>query len=306
METLFKLLVKMPQKEIFRGLPSILRSYGYQAVVREKSIYAEGQIPIALIGHLDTVFPEYTRDNLEIFYDQQKRVMWSPDGLGADDRAGIDMILHILATTNLRPHLLFTCDEETTLAGAKELTSIPCPFKELSYIIELDRQGTNDCVFYQCGNHNFQQYIQTFGFKAALGSYTDISVIGPAWNIACVNLSVGYYNEHSFAEYLNWKEWEKTFSRVKTMLTKPTLVPWVYQKIDYPTEPLYTCDYCDGRFSLSELDQVGLDKNSYLLLCKSCQKEAHVKECKSCGKLFLPYGNEHICDACYEKYIENK
>jgi hypothetical protein len=306
MKNLFKVLVKITQEEIFHQLPSILCLYGYTPTSCEKSIYAEGQIPIALIAHLDTVFPEHTRNNLDIFYDQKREVLWSPDGLGADDRAGIAMILQILATTDLRPHLLFTCDEESSLAGAKELAKMPCPFKELSYIIELDRQGTNDCVFYQCGNHNFQQYIQTFGFDTALGSYTDISIIGPAWNVACVNLSVGYYNEHSLTEYLNCKEWEYTFTRLKTMLTKPTLVPWLYQKEEYPVEPLYTCDFCDRRFSLSELDQIILDKNSYLLLCKSCQKEAHVKECKSCGKLFLPYGNEHICDICYEEYTKDK
>ena len=41
----------------------------------------------------------------------QKNVMISPDGLGADDRAGVFMIMNIVKA-GFRPHVIFTTDEE--------------------------------------------------------------------------------------------------------------------------------------------------------------------------------------------------
>ena len=36
---------------------------------------------------------------------------------------------------------------------------------DLKYIIELDRRGSDDCVFYQCDNHEFDAYVEKFGFQ---------------------------------------------------------------------------------------------------------------------------------------------
>jgi putative aminopeptidase FrvX len=81
-------------------------------------------------------------------------VIWSPDALGADDRAGVFAIIKILQS-GLRPHIIFTTDEETGGYGAKALTSNACPFQDVRYFIELDRQGALDCVFYNCDNKHF-------------------------------------------------------------------------------------------------------------------------------------------------------
>jgi hypothetical protein len=295
-------ILRLTTNELFEALTSILPSY-YTKISSSPHEYivAEGSIPIALVAHLDTVFSENSRADMEIFYDEEQKVMWSPDGLGTDDRAGVAMILALISQTDMRPHIIFTVGEETNLDGARALSEIPCPFENLSYLLELDRQGYQECVFYGCENTNFQTYIQTFGFHKEKGSYSDISFIAPAWNTACVNLSVGYFNEHSLAEYLNLDCWHDTFMRLKRMLTAGNLEHWEY-KGRKKTFHTATCDYCDKEFPIVTLKPVVIDRNSELYLCPHCRESAGVKVCSVCGKAFLPFTNEQVCDKCWDAY----
>ena len=145
--------------------------------------------------------------------------MWSPQLLGADDRAGVYAIIQIIEA-GYKPHVIFTTDEEIGAAGSQALvTQKPdCPLENLKAIFQLDRRGSDDCVFYDCDNPDFTKYVESFGFKEAYGSFSDISVIAPAWGVAAANLSVGYYNEHQKIEILKVRELEKTIERVKKIL----------------------------------------------------------------------------------------
>lgn len=60
--------------------------------------------------------------------------MWSPQGLGADDRAGIFAIIQIIKS-GLRPHIILTTDEEVGGVGADLLSKNGNPFADLRYII---------------------------------------------------------------------------------------------------------------------------------------------------------------------------
>lgn len=171
----------------------------YENVIITKDyIVAIGEIPIALVAHLDTV---YKTPVSNLYYDRQKCIMWSPEGLGADDRAGVFAIIKILHE-GLRPTIIFTTDEEQGGRGATVLGTQNCPTK-LKYMIELDRRGESDCVFYDCYNPEFVKYIESFGFKEAYGSFSDISFLMPPWKVCGVNLSIGYEEEHSYIEQLN-------------------------------------------------------------------------------------------------------
>jgi hypothetical protein len=164
----------------------------------------------------------------------RKNVLWSPQGLGADDRAGVFAIIQVLKA-NLRPHIIFTTDEEVGGVGAMMLAEKKCPFEDLRYMIELDRRGTNDCVFYQCDNEDFTKYVEQFGFIEAFGTFSDICELSPAWKVAGVNLSIGYQNEHSVSETLHVNAMLATIEKVKKMLQEPVdeipffnFVPAVY------------------------------------------------------------------------------
>ena len=85
----------------------------------------------------------------------------------------------------------------------------------LKLIIEIDRRGSNDAVFYQCANIDFEKYIIGKGFKTAQGSFSDILLIAPKLSIAAVNLSSGYYNAHSLHEYIIRSELESTTKKIR-------------------------------------------------------------------------------------------
>lgn len=206
---------QLKQPQLMKAMKHYLSMKYENVIVTKEYLIAVGEIPVALVAHLDTVFKEPPHD---IFYDRVKNVMWSPDGLGADDRAGVYAIVQILKS-GLRPTVIFTTDEELGCLGAEALAEqVKTPYTDLKYIIELDRRGSNDCVFYSCNNPEFDAYVESFGFVTNFGSFSDISAICPAWKIAGVNLSIGYYDEHSISETLYIGQMYDTIRKVKHML----------------------------------------------------------------------------------------
>jgi hypothetical protein len=67
-------------------------------------------------------------------------------------------------------------------------------------------------------NYKFEDYITSFGFEMKSGTSSDICKICPKWEIAGVNLSIGYELEHTEFETLNVDALLSTVSRVKEML----------------------------------------------------------------------------------------
>ena len=191
---LFKYICTLQDEYLTEFLAQTLREHYNNVIVTNDYILAEGSIPIALCAHMDTVAQIPLRN---IFYDAEETVMWSPELLGADDRAGIFAILWIVVN-GYKPTVIFTNDEEIGGLGAKALVrDYPkSPFGKIKFIIEIDRRGSKDAVYYFCDNRDFESMISSFGFKTAYGTFSDISVIAPQWGCAAVNVSAGYYNEH--------------------------------------------------------------------------------------------------------------
>lgn len=227
----FKQIAQLKQSGLKKVLVSFLRKHYNQNRVfySEHYIYAIGDIPIALVAHLDTVHKKVPS---QIFWDREEDVIWSPQGLGADDRAGVYAIMQIISS-GLRPHIIFTTDEEIGGIGAILLSKRTKPFTDLRYMIELDRRGFVDCVFYDCNNEDFEKYVESFGFETDWGTYSDICELSPNWEIAGVNLSIGYFNEHSFAEYLEPNVLMNTVEKVKEMLKTPKEDIPVFKYIPY-------------------------------------------------------------------------
>ena len=228
---LLKQLLKKTQSELLQYLSGELKKYYTNITITDEYIAAQGTIPIVLIAHLDTVFIDEHRKDMTIVYDKEQQILWSPQGLGTDDRAGVFMILTLLKETDLRPHILFTTNEETEATGALAVADITMKnklFGNVSYIIELDRQGYLEAVYYDCDNPDFEEYITSFGFETRAGTFTDISIICPEWDVAGVNLSVGYYYEHSYAEHFYLAAWYNTYKRLIEMLKAETGKVWKY------------------------------------------------------------------------------
>ena len=327
---IFEKIVSMDQTSLKKTVVRFMRKKYDKVVETDKYIYAEGEIPVALVAHMDTVFKVPPTN---VFYDKQKNVMWSPEGLGADDRAGVFMIMSIV-NAGFRPHIIFTTDEEIGGIGAKEITKKKNPFADLKYIIQLDRRGSTDCVFYDCDNKDFVKYVESFGFVETWGSFSDISYLCPAWGVAGTNLSVGYKNEHSVSETLYVNAWFSTFEKVKKMLSEEEIpffkyIPYIYNyrncysasayddwwsDVDYnldsieyfPTEDdeIDACSFCHTICDSSELLYVqGMD-GTLRPVCYECLRD-HISWCDMCDKPFEinPEAEEvaFYCPSCLEK-----
>lgn len=233
-------LFRLSSKQVLDASERLLRSCGYLDIIRDKNnnyVYARGNMPICLVSHTDTVFTETPK----MYYDKNENVIWSKKGLGADDRAGVAAIHHIITENkkgDQRPHILFVNFEESGGDGTREFIKAvsDCP-SGINLIIELDRRGKKDAVFYDCDNPLILEYLEKFGFSEAYGTFSDIAVLCPAWKVGGVNLSIGYYNEHTALEYFKIDEWQTTVKRVQDILSNPPdkLLEYIPDEWAYPS-----------------------------------------------------------------------
>ena len=183
----FESILKMTQRELKEHLVQQLRAHDYEPVCKSGFLYAEGTVPVLLVAHLDTV---HTHRPDIICCSEDGRYLMSPYGIGGDDRAGVYMILMLMRECHC--HILFCEDEELGGVGARKFTNSKLR-PEVNYIVELDRRGRNDAVFYHCDNPDFREFVCRFGFKDDSGSFSDISVVAPHLKTAAVNISAGYF-----------------------------------------------------------------------------------------------------------------
>jgi acetylornithine deacetylase/succinyl-diaminopimelate desuccinylase-like protein len=255
-------IFKMDTADVLNGLESVLTEYGYHPVNFGSFVYAKGNVPVMLIAHCDTVFDkrkESDKDKL-VFWDKETNVMWSPSGLGSDDRSGVLGILALLED-GYRPFVLFTDEEETGGRGAKdfcEYLDFTKASLEVSYIIELDRQGSKEAVFYDDGNEEFQKMVLSHGFNIDMGTFTDISIICPHTHISGVNLSCGFNNAHQQTEYFSIDSLQYTVDIVSKMLEEVAALTesHVYKYIDNSYD--YFTSYYD-RDNLLLMSTPGID-----------------------------------------------
>lgn len=292
-------------------------------------LYATGNVPIMLVAHMDTVHKNPPRT---IWMSLDCNKLKCDEGIGGDDRNGVAMIMDIVETLGeeIRPYILFTEDEEIGGLGARDFTKLNIR-PELNFIVELDRRGRDDAVFYDCDNEEFIDFIEEFGFKESFGSFSDISVIAEPLGVAAVNLSSGYYQAHTVNEYVNLHEMDEIMDKVINIIKSQT-VPETSKKFDYikkkytyskgynkyydyydrwdnwngyqttkkssiPNNEIDVCQYC-GSIATTE-DEMGQP------VCNSCAKELGMVKCAECGKYDYPQymyqgdDKKYYCEDCF-------
>jgi hypothetical protein len=277
---LIKTLCEYDKDTLKKELIKILKYKDYSPYITENFIVAEGDIPVALVAHMDTVFFHSVRPK-DFLYDSKKKVLWTPHGTGFDDRAGIAIILDIIMQTDLRPHIIFTDGEESGGIGANDLIKKfqSCPF-ECYYLVQLDRANKKDAVFYNCNNKEFEDYIDSYGFETDIGTFTDISIIAPTWEIAAVNLSVGYLDEHTSSERLCYSWWKNTKDKLTSML------------IGIETGEVTT------KFKYIPRKPIKISGGQYI---------QSIGQCLICNSFIFNNNSNHnisICENCYNKYYK--
>ena len=164
---LFERLVSLSQKELKKAMSQYLKAKYDNVIFTKDYLVAIGDIPVALVAHLDTV---YRTPVSNLYYDQRKGVLWSPDGLGADDRAGIFAVLKILQD-GYRPSIIFTTDEETGMVGANHLDTSVLKSKRM---INIDSEEDDTMTVSCAGGADF---LATFNFHRETVNGTEIELI---------------------------------------------------------------------------------------------------------------------------------
>ena len=310
-EKLIKIF-KLDQPKVNNYVTQVLNSYYSEVTVGNGYVYAQGTIPVLLVAHMDTVHKE-TPKKFET--DDKRETLSSPQGIGGDDRNGIYAILEIIKTHKCS--VLFCEDEEIGGVGAGKFikTKLANKLKKekiFKYLIELDRQGSDDAVFYDCDNPEFTEFITKDFWRERYGSFSDISTLAPYLECAAVNLSCGYYKAHTVNEYIVFSELDQCIKQVRRLLDRSVgIEQFKYIEaeynyggyyggygLDYEDENGYE-DYYDPTFVIEYLsrEKIGTAELSAL-------REAKIKassETEAIGKFMIQHQ-----DICYRDITNTK
>ncbi|MGG4489729.1 M20/M25/M40 family metallo-hydrolase [Metabacillus idriensis] len=173
------------------------------------------QGPVILFNaHLDTVEEIYDGRMIE-----KNGAIWSSSEgiLGADDRAGVTILLELIQRLdhlkfNGKVKFIFTVEEEVGLVGARKVEEFFLWDVDAAFVV--DRRNKTDIIT-SCGgyipfcHHSFGKFVEESaisqdleGWKCMKGGSSDTR-IWASHGIQSVNLSVGYQNEHTDAEILD-------------------------------------------------------------------------------------------------------
>lgn len=186
-----------------------------------------------LCVHLDTINTHSKCGDSNFDYthivDFQEGLMLKPTTnlscLGADDRAGVYIILKHYNQLIEKYHIGVFCDEEIGAKGSGSMRTL----NNVSCFIGLDREGSKQVATYGYDNIELLSKFTQLGFKEHYGSFTDASVLAQMFKKSCCNLSVGYYYQHTADEFVLYDDIIHT---IELLLN----VDLVFDKEDYPIE----------------------------------------------------------------------
>lgn len=218
-------------KPILKKLMTDVFEDSYGNLLASKKIGTGKGATVMLSAHMDTVYG----------IKREKRVVNKggiitaelPDGsrtiLGADDRAGIAIILSVIEKIpehfNGTIKVAFSREEETGLVGAEKINK--SFYKNVDLAIVVDRQGSRDIVvgseFPFCCNEvgDFVERISKeigLNYSCVKGRSSDACIFAKN-GVNTVNLSAGYQNEHTEFEFLSIYNMKDTINLILMILS---------------------------------------------------------------------------------------
>ena len=219
---------------VLREFAALDRARSCFAGMKNNFVYIPGtrKDRVLLVAHTDTVWDRVYMNGYgyEFHPGEHKPVLlengtvrqggWPEWGLGADDRAGCA----ILWLLRLSGHsLLLTDGEEHGQVGAHFLMDYhPETAAEINahrYMIQLDRRNSRDYKTYALDvTDRFRLHVRSYTGYEDAGSSSRTDIVALCRRICGVNLSIGYYQEHTPGEYLVLEHWLNTYHTVRRML----------------------------------------------------------------------------------------
>lgn len=181
---------------------------------------------VLLVAHADSVWDD--QEGFPAPVEVRDGVLRSADparGIGADDRAGCAILWQL---RHLGHSLLVTSGEEKGCLASRWLMEENVDLAEEingahQFVVEFDRRNRSDFKCYEVGTDPFRDYCHKMtGFTdAGRSSSTDIVTL--CRNIPGVNLSAGFYAEHSVEECLHVGDWARSLEIARRWLSAPVL-----------------------------------------------------------------------------------
>lgn len=259
---------------IFKSLPNaIYRDKGEGT--KKRFVYIEGtrKDKVLMVAHADTIFDyQHIGINVDkthnpIFDGEVIKSGSRSHSIGADDRCGVTMC-YLLKDSG---HSILIVDGEEpgakgTLIGSSWLANenkdiLEKINKDHCFMVQFDRRNYGEYKTYDIGSEPFDQFIESsLGlYKPDNHYYTDICVLSN--NLCGVNVSVGYYNEHTGSEYVDIKEWYDSFKKYEGWLLGTSFMRYETTPREDPTD-----------FGSGELEKIftmvgqTLDKGGYYVI----------------------------------------
>ncbi|MGG1263800.1 M20/M25/M40 family metallo-hydrolase [Brevibacillus laterosporus] len=203
----------------------------YGNLLAEKKVGTGEGATIILSAHMDTV--NNIQQDRKVLFDAKTNTFHSTKGvLGADDRAGIAIILAVLRNLHLTEFdgtlkIAFSREEETGCVGANHID--PNWYTDANLAIVVDRKGSRDIVTGCFSPYNFcSESVGKFfentsamlgmDWKSVGGGVSDATVFSGR-GINSVNLSAGYENEHTPQEIVNLVHCRDTINLILQVLS---------------------------------------------------------------------------------------
>lgn len=183
-----------------------------------------------VVAHMDTV--HVFRSSREIlFSNNTMRARYTdshnPCGLNADDCNGILVALQLL---EVLPDLkvCFTVEEEIGGIGAEQASLNTDFFSDVQFLIQADRKGSRDFIIHTNGLStasdafvdDILELLIKYDYELAMGTFTDIGILAENLEISGVNVSCGYYNEHTSRECCRINELEKCLNFIHDVIVQ--------------------------------------------------------------------------------------
>lgn len=188
---------------------------------KDNYFYFDGAGDILLTCHIDTVnnpdynpIPALLKDCI-INYDSMP--------LGGDDRNGL--LIAGIFHDKINTPFLATNYEETGGHGMFEFISMLrknkslfSKFQQYKLILSIDRHGNNHYVEYLPNPEWIEDLTDTVKLEKQYGTWSDCQKLSDCLDIPCINISCGYYNEHTRIETVKPRHVINTIKKIQKII----------------------------------------------------------------------------------------
>ena len=204
-------LYKLTQEQLAKKIIYTARKYNFNVITDNKNyIIVNKDAKIVLSSHLDIVH-KIPPSKIKIY--DNGIIKANNKILGGDDRNGVFIMLELIKSQIKDYCYIFFYNEEIGCKGSNHLVDKQIiDLNSYNCFIGLDRRGVNDLALYDFDNKELIKIFKNYGYVQANGSITDVSVLSGNSEIACINLSVGFFNEHTTNEYTYFPVIESTLN----------------------------------------------------------------------------------------------